>query len=70
MLFAAEDNGEGGGATPDRVVGLATAPEASYQAFCPLFNQQIEPFPLDGFFAVYSFEAIRGNIQVRPPSSS
>ena len=69
VLFAVEDNGEGSQATPDRIVGFATVPEGQYQAFCPLFNQQIEPFPLDGFFGAFSFATIRGNIQVRPPSA-
>ncbi len=67
VLFAVEDNGEGNGATPDRLVGFATVPEGQFQAFCPLFNQQIEPFPLDGFFAAFSFAPIRGNIQVSAP---
>lgn len=67
VLFAVEDNGEGSQATPDRMVGFATVPEGNYQALCPAFNQQIEPFPLDGFFSAFSFAAIRGNVQVRPP---
>lgn len=71
VLFAVEDNGEGGQATgPDRMVGFATVPEAAYQAVCPLLNQQIEAIPgLDGFMADFGFAAIRGNIQVRPPAA-
>ncbi|MFT5434079.1 MAG: hypothetical protein ACI9OJ_004792 [Myxococcota bacterium] len=68
VLFAVEDNGEGSSATPDRLVGFATVPEGQYQALCPVFNQQIEPFPLDGFFGAFSFAPIRGNIQVRSPN--
>jgi len=67
VLFAVEDNGEGSQTTPDRIVGFGTVPEANYQGLCPLFNQQIEPFPLDGFFGAFSFAPIRGNIQVRSP---
>ena len=74
VLFAVEDNGEGSQAAPDRIVGFATVPEGQFQFLCPVFNQQIDPFPpagpfsLDAFFAGFSFEAIRGNIQVRSPN--
>lgn len=70
VLFAVEDNGEGSAATaPDRLVGLAPLPEEQYQALCPVFNAQVEALPFDFFMSAFGFDPIRGNIQVRPPSS-
>lgn len=70
VLFAVEDNGEGSAATaPDRLVGLAPLPEATYQGLCPVFNAQVEALPFDFFMSASGFEAIRGNVQVRPPSA-
>ncbi len=69
VLFAVEDNGEGTSAAPDRMVGFATVPEATYLTVCPFFNAQIEILPFDAFFGAFSFEAFRGNVQVRPPSA-
>jgi hypothetical protein len=69
VLFAVEDNGEGASAGPDRMVGFATVPEPNYLAVCPLFNAQVEILPFDVFFGAFSFEAFRGNVQVRPPSA-
>jgi hypothetical protein len=68
VLFAVEDNGQGGtAAAPDRIMGFGTVPEGQYQAVC----NTPEVFPsaqLDFFMQLFGFNPIRGNIQVRPPS--
>ncbi|MDH3222844.1 MAG: hypothetical protein OEO23_03940 [Gemmatimonadota bacterium] len=64
VIFAVEDNGEGSEAAPDRILGFGTATEAQYQGLCA------QAFPnLDGFFFLFGFDPIRGNIQVSPPSA-
>jgi len=68
VLFAVEDNGQGGTATaPDRILGFGTAPEQNYQLLCNA-PQFFPPEQLDLFMQVFGFNPIRGNIQVRPPS--
>jgi len=69
VLFGVEDNGEGGTATaPDRITGLGTAPETDYQVLCNA-PQFIPSAQLDLYIQLLGFDAIRGDIQVRPGST-
>ncbi|HSG07515.1 MAG TPA: hypothetical protein VLA36_04105 [Longimicrobiales bacterium] len=69
VLFAVEDNGQGGTATaPDRIMGFGTIPEAQYQAVCN-FPEVFPSAQLEFFMQLFGFNPIRGDIQVRPPSA-
>lgn len=69
VVFAVEDNGEGSGADPDRIIGFGTTPPGFAGAVCAGFVPWGGPFGLSAFFEAANFEPIRGNIQVRPPSA-
>jgi len=69
VSFGVEDNGEGATATaPDRITGLGTIPEEQYFVLCNA-PQFIPPDQLDFYMGYLGFDPIRGDIQVRPPSS-
>jgi hypothetical protein len=66
VMFAVEDNGEGSGADPDRIIGIGTTPPGFAGAVCAGF---VPWEGLSAFFEGANFDPIRGNIQVRPPSA-
>ena len=69
VVFAVEDNGEGSGAAPDRIIGFGTVSEGQYLSVCNDVVLAPPGFILDLIFEGSQFEPIRGNIQVRPPSA-